>query len=51
MYYLWFVFYCCCGPVRAFVQWKTDQSNEDWGWKFTAVADVGKVKVLSWSPS
>lgn len=28
---------------RAFVEWITDQSNEDWGWKFTATAEVGKV--------
>ncbi|CAM9143892.1 unnamed protein product [Scytosiphon promiscuus] len=28
---------------RCWVEWRTDGSNEDWGWKFTATADIKKV--------
>lgn len=34
---------CVPAACRAWVEWRTDATNEDWGWKFTAVAEVKKV--------
>eukprot|EP00752_Nemacystus_decipiens_P002251 g2132.t2 len=28
---------------RCWIEWRTDGSNEDWGWKFTATAEIKKV--------
>lgn len=32
---------------RCWIEWRTDGSNEDWGWKFTATAEIKKVGPVS----